>query len=571
MVDMQKQKISHHGRTYKYILSLMDVFSRFHWLCPLETKHSQGIKHELKKIYDLNGIPEILQSDNGKEFKGSVKSYCTKNKIRMVQSRPYNPKAQGKVERSHRALRKKMMYDLMTQKKSGVNWVKNLPQYMKALNNDKREELGWRSPFEVYFGRKSNEMLKCGISERQGTPEIATALPGSKNDYQKSEERIKNLRKDAHCNDKRIAERTVQYYKKKHACSTYKVHEKVLIRYGKRGKRASKRQYVLLGDVLKVGKQSDNYKIKFRLPETGKITTHWFSVEDIADFKGKSRKENDKEKKSAKNEKTIFQSNLRIPLKRKDHVESFNSQGYQITYDPNGDGNCQFSAFSHVLKQFGIHLSASKIRQKVVQYLENNDLDDNGWPLELFVGMPFSHYLMEMASEGTYGDELTLRVMVELFNVELTVVSTLGHNGQLTITPREFEPQGRVILGHFAEGQGYHYVVLSQIENDVNESHIDFQFESQVHQKNESDNEDSEELEQPVLSENMEEPESEATSINIEELEPNATSVNTEDLEPKFIEDLEPKAIEDLEPKATSVDNKEVELQSSLVNKGTFK
>ena len=49
----------------------------------------------------------------------------------------------------------------MTQKKNGVNWVKNLQKYAKCLNNQKREALGWWSAFEVYFGRKSNELLKC--------------------------------------------------------------------------------------------------------------------------------------------------------------------------------------------------------------------------------------------------------------------------------------------------------------------------------------------------------------------------------------------------------------------------
>ena len=41
----------------------------------------------------------------------------------MINCRPYNPKAQGKVERSHRSLIQKIYYDLIQQKKTGVNWV----------------------------------------------------------------------------------------------------------------------------------------------------------------------------------------------------------------------------------------------------------------------------------------------------------------------------------------------------------------------------------------------------------------------------------------------------------------
>ena len=40
----------------------------------------------------------------------------------MTKSRPYHPQLQGKVERSHRPLRKQITYDLLTQKQAGVNW-----------------------------------------------------------------------------------------------------------------------------------------------------------------------------------------------------------------------------------------------------------------------------------------------------------------------------------------------------------------------------------------------------------------------------------------------------------------
>ena len=50
--------------------------------------------------------------------------------------------------------------------------VKNLPNYMKCLNNKKCAELGWQSPFEVYFGRKSNELVRCSLLENRGFPEV---------------------------------------------------------------------------------------------------------------------------------------------------------------------------------------------------------------------------------------------------------------------------------------------------------------------------------------------------------------------------------------------------------------
>ena len=56
----------------------MNLFSRFHWLAPLERKNSFA-KKELKRLYTLHAIPERIQSDNGGEFKKDVESHWKKN------------------------------------------------------------------------------------------------------------------------------------------------------------------------------------------------------------------------------------------------------------------------------------------------------------------------------------------------------------------------------------------------------------------------------------------------------------------------------------------------------------
>ena len=132
LVNMRGTSVNCKGKTYKYILSLLDVFSRFHWLCPLESKHSIGIKKKLKKIYSVHGLPKILQSDNGAEFKKYVQKFCKASKIKMVRCRPYHPQAQGKVERSHRVLRQKIHYDMMNKRTCMV--LTGLKKYQLMLN-----------------------------------------------------------------------------------------------------------------------------------------------------------------------------------------------------------------------------------------------------------------------------------------------------------------------------------------------------------------------------------------------------------------------------------------------------
>ena len=98
------------------------------------------MKRELKKIYFARGFPKRLQSDNGEEFKKHVKEFCTTNKVKMVRCRPYHPQTQGKVERSHRVLRqKKPHYDMARKREHGINCAKQLLNYARCLNNEKRE------------------------------------------------------------------------------------------------------------------------------------------------------------------------------------------------------------------------------------------------------------------------------------------------------------------------------------------------------------------------------------------------------------------------------------------------
>ena len=61
-----------------------------------------------------------------------MSNHIGKKMIKMIKYCPYNPKAPGKIVRSHCVLRRKIYYDLIKQKKTGVNWVKCLPKYMKC-------------------------------------------------------------------------------------------------------------------------------------------------------------------------------------------------------------------------------------------------------------------------------------------------------------------------------------------------------------------------------------------------------------------------------------------------------
>lgn len=105
-----------------------------------------------------HGRPKDLQHDQGCEFKGAVERLMASMKVKVIQSSPYHPQSQGKVKRMHRALRKKILYDLINIERRGVNLVSYLPKYAQVLNEDPKQ-LGWMTPFHVYYGHKSNNIL----------------------------------------------------------------------------------------------------------------------------------------------------------------------------------------------------------------------------------------------------------------------------------------------------------------------------------------------------------------------------------------------------------------------------
>ena len=129
-------------------------------------------------------------------------------------------------------------------------------EYSKYLNNDKTEELGRRSAFEVYYGRKSNELVKCGVPvNREKKFNVQNVIQPSENLIYERQKRADGEREKAKNANKKVCDRTVDYYRRRRKCSKYKKGVEVFIRYGKKNrKKAPKQRFVILGEVIKVGK-----------------------------------------------------------------------------------------------------------------------------------------------------------------------------------------------------------------------------------------------------------------------------------------------------------------------------
>ena len=72
LVDMRSQVVEYNGKSYRYILSLIDIFSSFHWLVPLQRKFASHVAFHLNRTFTEHEPPDRLQTDNGVEFKKHV-------------------------------------------------------------------------------------------------------------------------------------------------------------------------------------------------------------------------------------------------------------------------------------------------------------------------------------------------------------------------------------------------------------------------------------------------------------------------------------------------------------------
>lgn len=152
---------------YNYILTLIDIFTRFTIIRPLQTKSALETAQTLFSIISDFGIFKIIQSDNGKEFCNEIITEL--KSLTGFEHRfttPYHPRANGAVERMNGTVTstiKKMIKGEVTA------WKEYLPIVQLAINNKICERTG-SSSFALLFGRASNQFIDYAGAETIGNP-----------------------------------------------------------------------------------------------------------------------------------------------------------------------------------------------------------------------------------------------------------------------------------------------------------------------------------------------------------------------------------------------------------------
>jgi len=186
----------------------------------------------------------------------------------------------------------------------------------------------------------------------------------------------------------------------------------------------------LPGLVVKRNLKLHKYMVQFRMPNSPTLTQKSFSVSDVTSATRLEEKQHPKCQP-----KRVKRTHMLIPFTHEEGLESFESSNLKIRFDPIPDGSCQFAAIADQMATLAIFCSVSTLREEIMVDLTFYPNVVDGTRLSEYVEGAWGDYLQRLAQNGTYGDHITIQRTSEKFNVQFTVVSTLGLDAASVISP----------------------------------------------------------------------------------------------------------------------------------------
>ena len=121
------------NRGYRYILVIIDNFSKFGWTIPLKIKQAQTIKHSFENIIIYSKRkPNLTESDRGKEiYNNNFEDFLNKNNIKIYwRNSSLGAVFAERFNRTFRGLLKKPVFE-----RGDASWIDVLPTITKYYNN----------------------------------------------------------------------------------------------------------------------------------------------------------------------------------------------------------------------------------------------------------------------------------------------------------------------------------------------------------------------------------------------------------------------------------------------------
>ena len=148
---VEMQQFSKWNKGFRYLLMVLDVFSKYGWIVPLKDKKGETVVEAFKSIFKEGRKPQYLWTDKGKEYYNKhVKELLDKNGITLYSTE--NEEKSSVCERWNRTIKTKMWKQFTIQ--GNTQYLDILPKLVKQYNNTKHSSIKM-TPIEA--SKKKNQ------------------------------------------------------------------------------------------------------------------------------------------------------------------------------------------------------------------------------------------------------------------------------------------------------------------------------------------------------------------------------------------------------------------------------
>jgi len=233
---------------YKYIMTMIDHFSKWVEVVPLRNKEAQTVAeafyvHWVSRL----GTPQAILTDLGTEFQNQVLTdLCKLLGVQKLRTTAYHASTNGCTERFHRTMNSLLAKVVEENQR---DWDTQLPTVAAAYRATKHDTTGY-SPNQLVFGRENRAPLDIVL----GTPEEVeeSSVDAWVDDRVERQRQVYELVRN---HTKSAAGRYKSYYDQKVHKSSFKEGDFVFVYYPRRYPRRNVKWQLAYDGPFKVIKQ----------------------------------------------------------------------------------------------------------------------------------------------------------------------------------------------------------------------------------------------------------------------------------------------------------------------------
>ena len=146
-------------KKYKYILTCIDVFSKYAWAIPLQNKNKESISEALQEIWKERKPEKIWSDHESAIYSKQMQKIFEAYEILLYST--YSEKKAVVIERFNRTLKEKMELLNTEHELEGkkFNWLKHYENIIKEYNNTKHHTIK-TTPIEASKKENENKIFK---------------------------------------------------------------------------------------------------------------------------------------------------------------------------------------------------------------------------------------------------------------------------------------------------------------------------------------------------------------------------------------------------------------------------